>query len=297
MSEIKHHPIFDVFERWAGPVDDRFDANFLGVLTRTEFCSIEGNFASGPPSERARLLPRFDEEYFEWIDVLEAAAAANGRFVMFELGAGWGRWLMSGAAAARQRRLDLALVGVEAEPTHFRWMKQHLRDNGVRRSERRLEQAAVAAVPGWVNFHTGDPNAWYGQAIDPNAPRAERPSLAHRLVPQRRRSDRAIVPVRAITLRQLLERYQTVDLIDLDIQGAEADVLEAAQRELDGKVKRIHVGTHSADNEQRLRELFGRLCWSCRNDYAFASEADTPYGRITFQDGVQRWLNPRFTRG
>ena len=88
---------------------------------------------------------------------------------------------------------------------------------------------------------------------------------------------------------------ELVDLIDLDVQGAEADVLTAAERELDAKVKRVHIGTHSVDNEERCRELFGRLGWEKRNDYGSFTEADTPYGRISFQDGVQTWINRALT--
>jgi hypothetical protein len=140
----------------------------------------------------------------------------------------------------------------------------------------------------------GHAATWCGQAIDPNAGQASRPSLSRRLTERRRRSGRAIVPVRAITLRRLLQRHEAVDLIDLDVQGVEAEVLEAAEGELDQKVKRVHVGTHSADNEHRIRALFGRLGWARLNDYAVADQAETPYGLIAFQDGVQTWLNPRF---
>ena len=38
--------------------------------------------------------PDFCEEYFEWIDVLESVLAADQQFVMIELGAGYGRWLV-----------------------------------------------------------------------------------------------------------------------------------------------------------------------------------------------------------
>lgn len=48
----------------------------------------------GPSPERrfvTTTLPAFDEEYFEWIDLLEAVTEATGEFTMIELGAGWGR--------------------------------------------------------------------------------------------------------------------------------------------------------------------------------------------------------------
>lgn len=71
--------------------------------------------------------PPFDEEYFEWIDLLEAVAAAKDRFTMLELGAGFGRWTARAAAAAKQRDLSYSLIAVEAEPTHFDWMREFTR--------------------------------------------------------------------------------------------------------------------------------------------------------------------------
>ena len=56
--------------------------------------------------------PTPSEDYFEWIDLLEAVAAAEDRFTMLDLGAGFGRWGIRGALAARQcglRRIDTAL--------------------------------------------------------------------------------------------------------------------------------------------------------------------------------------------
>jgi hypothetical protein len=60
--------------------------------------------------------------------VFDALLEARKTFTMVELGAGWGRWLVSAACAARvqQLHLELRLVGVEAQPEHFRWMRKHL---------------------------------------------------------------------------------------------------------------------------------------------------------------------------
>jgi FkbM family methyltransferase len=302
-SPLEHHPVFAQFERWRGIAEPGVDTNFLGVRTRHDFY-LTGEQQRDLPNPDIPIepaLPVVNEEYFEWIDVLEAVEAATRRFTMMELGAGWGRWLMNGAAAARQRGLDVLLVGVEAEPSHFRWMVEHFRDNDVPSSALRLHEAAVAAQDGAVTFHVGDPVAWYGQAIDPYAVTPPRVSLRDRLrrIRERKRlpeGARALRRVRALSLSTLLRDADLVDLIDLDIQGAEADVLAAAENELHTKVKRVHIGTHSVDNEERCRTLFARLAWEKRNDYASGSEVDTPYGRVSFQDGVQTWINPRLRK-
>jgi hypothetical protein len=58
-------------------------------------------------------------------------------------------------------------------------------------------------------------------------------------------------------------------------------------------VRRVHIATHSAENEARIRALFGTLGWIKINDYASGHEYDTPYGRIAFNDGVHTWRNAK----
>jgi FkbM family methyltransferase len=298
MAPAAHHPIFGRFQTWRGEVDAGWSANFLGVRTREEFTAGMTGIVSSESRRVETDYPPFDEEYLEWIDVLETVVDAGEVFTMIELGAGWGRWLMNAAAAARQRdRLRVHLVGVEAEPTHFRWMQQHFKNNSVSAKDLTLMEAAVSAERGRVRFHVGDPSAWYGQAIELNEPDpTPSPSrLQHlRSLLKRRASqdERAIVEVHAITLSSILEDLHHVDLIDLDVQGVEAEVLESAEDRLAQKVKRVHVGTHSADNERRLRTLFGRLGWEKLNDYPCGADSETPWGTIRFQDGVQTWVNP-----
>lgn len=103
--------------------------------------------------------------------------------------------------------------------------------------------------------------------------------------------------MRAVTLESLLEPLDLVDILDMDIQGVEAEVLESDPLGLARKVRMVHVATHSGENERRLRELFRRLDWELLNDYECGSTAETPWGTIDFQDGVQTWLNRRLVGG
>jgi len=240
-----------------------------------------------------------NEEYFEWIAVLEAAAEASEHFTMIELGAGWGRWLAIGALAVRQvSGIPIMLVGVESEPQHFKWMKQHLADNGIKPEEQNLIQAAVAAADGHVWFRVGAAADWYGQSIaEGRLPSFGLRQLARLRQSVRRRLARDATPavqlVPAVSLTTVLRPHERVDFIDVDIQGAEADVIEPAAESLDSKVRRIHIGTHTAEAESRLRALFGRLGWQCIYDFPAGGASETLWGRILFEDGAQTWLNPR----
>jgi FkbM family methyltransferase len=204
------------------------------------------------------------------------------------------------------RQLDperpFRLVGVEAEPTHFAWLRRHLLDNGIDPRLHTLVKAAVAEKDGRVRFQRGDPAGWYGQSVERDDPASKlsgpvsrfirwtRNSVANRLAVGQ--SARKVRRTRAVSLRRLLEPLDLVDLIDADVQGLEADVFESAPDELARKVRRVHVGTHGRDNELRLRRLFDRLGWECRFDYDGSAENDTPWGPVLFEDGMQSWINP-----
>lgn len=290
------HPVFDrlTYREWdAGP---GWDVNFLGVKTRVEFFSLYEQLAD---FSTARVVvgapPVPNEDYFEWIVLLEAVVDARDAFTMVELGAGWGKWLAQGAAAVRQLNpLPFHLVGVESEPRHFAWMKQHLDDNGVSRGSRTLVKAAVAAHDGWVNFHVGAAADWYGQATEGEVEQLTPLERAKRLFRRGGGGDeRRVELVRAVSLRKLLEPLDRVDLIDCDIQGAEADVLESAASVLDAKVRRVFIGTHNHEAEERLRSSFLAHGWLCDYDFPCESTNETPWGAILFEDGVQAWRNPR----
>jgi FkbM family methyltransferase len=276
---VKHHPVIRGFPRWEGKVPPDFIVNFLGVLTRAEYYKDYLTTSVRYPADRIveTEYPPFDEEYFEWIDLLEAVVLAKNHFTMIELGAGFGRWTVNAAVALRQlASLPHTFVAVEAEPTHFQWTIKHLADNFVDPAGVRLIQAAVTSSDGKVGFHLGDsplgkPADWYGQHI--GGPHS----------------------VDAVSLSTLLRALDTVDLIDIDVQGAELQVLEAAALDVDKSVKRIHVGTHGADIEAGLHSLFGRLGWKCLRSFSCGATVDTEYGAITFADGVQTWLNPTYS--
>src|ERR1700687_341709 len=159
----KHHKIFSAFHRWAGRVPAGFDVDFLGTRYKTDYFTIWPHQLQ--ERYEAPQHPPFDEEYFEWIDLLEAVSYAKNRFVMLELGAGFGRWTARAAAAAQQRNVPDFLVAVEGEPTHFQWMTETLLLNGISPQDCRLIPAAVAAKDGKVAFQVGNPASHYGQGI------------------------------------------------------------------------------------------------------------------------------------
>jgi DNA repair exonuclease SbcCD ATPase subunit len=101
--------------------------------------------------------------------------------------------------------------------------------------------------------------------------------------------------VKTITLSRILGALGLVDLIDLDVEEAELVVLQSAIEELNQKVKRVHIGTHTPEIEQGLRALFWEHGWYKRNDYGVGRTELTEWGEMHFGNGVQTWLNPRLS--
>lgn len=289
--------IFERFGHWAGDVEPGWTVNWLGVRTRAK---IQGLEAARAIRHVETAPPPPSEDFFEWLDVLESVSESQGRYTIVELGAGWGRWLANAAAAVR--RLDPArpflLVGVEAEPTHFRWLRLHLRDNGIDPDDHVLHRAAVSADDGTVRFRRGNPAAWYGQAIERPDPAVRLAGPVSRVLrwagnaARDRRAGERVSGVRSLSLDTILGPLEHVDLLDADIQGAESEVFEAARDVLAAKVDRVHVGTHGVENEEGLRALFKGLGWELRYDYPGGHVSETPWGPVPFEDGAQSWLNP-----
>jgi len=157
-------------------------------------------------------------------------------------------------------------------------------------------EAAVGATDGEANFFIGAADSWYGQYLAPEAMEATTPEeRTQRLLEGKKEQPlETISRVKMISLTSILAPVDRVDLIDCDIQGAELEVVTTAAQAVDNKVSRFHIGTHTPEVEEGLRQLFRDLGWRKLHDYSTGKENETPFGTITFVDGVQSWLNPRF---
>lgn len=296
---IPHHPVFSIFRFVQREQEPGWHIDGLGVRTNLAFADTTGwnvQFEVG-------AIPNFNEGYFEWIDVLSAVAEAKDKFVMIELGAGFGPWLVVAAAALRQLgSMPCQLIGVEAEPTRYKWMHEHFRTNQLDPLKHHLIQGAVhARGPSRVWFSTGDPSRTYGAAIQSrkgiptiwsHGLRGYIRSLVDRSA---KRAENKCRPekVKVVSLSKILTKIDIVDLIDMDIQGAEYEVVAEAISLMNNKVKRVHIGTHSESIEQQLHEIFSKNGWTEIFNFGIKTKATTEFGDIKFSDGVQSWLNPR----
>ena len=300
---MAHHSAVLAVSRESVAKPAGFIVDLVGAQTRVSYFTNLTNKGQAHLENEDVIppLPPFSETYFEWVDLLESVRDARDRYVICELGAGWGRWCVRAARAVRQLNpLPFRCIAVEAEPQHFRWMREHFADNGIDPDDHDLLWAAAGANSGVVPFAIGAADTWYGQSVCDG----ELPSLSARKrrrlrarglmgLPPRVSDVRGVSWVPMMTLGEVVTDEPHIDLLDLDIQGLELEVLTAAAQLVDRRVRRVHVGTHSRDIEEGLRRLFRELDWRCVNDYPCQSITQTPYGEISFQDGVQTWIHPR----
>lgn len=284
--------LFGNFNCFAGAVPAGFWVNWLGVMTRSDVWPFPPEIQTLYARDREERLeyPLRDEHVLDWVPLIEAVMSSQKIFRMVALGAGWGRWLTAGAFAARHRGLAFHLTGVEAEPDHFAWMQQHMRDNSMPDECVRLVYGAAAArsEPCW--FPVSNSN-WYGQSIV-DVPDAAIDSQGDVFIKGTR-----LRRVPAVTIQDVLGGPEQVDYLHMDIQGTEFDFLASNPDLLRSFVRIVNIGTHSEVIERRLRRLFQRLGWRARYDVNLGTKLNvrldgSESAVVEFGDGVQVWENP-----
>jgi FkbM family methyltransferase len=313
----EHHDIFKQFKPYEGDVPTVFEVDFIGTRSHKDYLS---DFKERISTHVSSAIPPFDEEYFEWMDILESAALAKDSYTIVELGAGYGRWAARGVLAARQKGIhNIKVIAVEAEPAHFKWLQEHLLYNGLTKEQFEIYNCVVGGKKDTVRFYIGKPQGhpgntareWYGQAKLKEA-FFSKTSLLDRFfqifgklfgkktaeyfgkeIKTLSTGWKVIEEVPQLPLSHFIAKYELIDLVDLDVQGEEFEVINGSLEEVNKKVKRLHIGTHNKQVEDLLYELLSKNGWQCINNYTFAQENDTPYGKISFVDGVQTWINPK----
>jgi len=160
-------------------------------------------------------------------------------------------------------------------------MLQHFVDNGLDPSEHNLIQAAVTETDGPVNFTEGHSKEWWGQAMvpDKDSKFGDWPNAK-------------IVEVKGLSINTILKTVNYVDLMDMDIQGAELDAIRGSLFTLNDKVKRLHIATHSKEIEESIYDILSKEGWICCNNFPAKKTIETHFGIVFLPyDGIQTWIN------
>jgi FkbM family methyltransferase len=270
--------------------------------------------ADMPKKFQKSSMPAFGEEYLEAIDLVESIQQSDDHYTMFELGAGFGKWGIRAYQFIRRHFPEKKshIVFVEPEPVHCNDLRYHLKLNNIPEKDAVVLEAAVSTVTKLVPFcvsypESNHPHKWYGQFVDHGLARIQDQTNAQasnfiadgtyyngKPMYHDKSSGYGIIMVPCVTLSKILQSCPRVDLIHMDIQGEDAEVVIEAIEELNKRVKRLHIGTNDRYIESRLRKVLGEENkWTCLCDFEGLKENDTIYGKITFNDGIQTWINPR----
>jgi hypothetical protein len=95
-----------------------------------------------------------------------------------------------------------------------------------------------------------------------------------------------------VTLRDVLIPFDQVDLLEADIQHSEVYVFPPFIEVLNGKVRRVHIGTHGRAAHELLRALFLGAGWEIVFDYAPDTRHMTEQGPLDLIDGILSARNP-----
>lgn len=158
---------------------------------------------------------------------------------MFELGAGWGEWSMALAGAIDFKMIpcqakSYRCLALEAEPTHYKWTKEHFEKQNIKGD---AVFGAINAVDGECRFMAKEePIANYGQHLAPEG------NLS--------------VPGYSIDTLMKNPEFQTLDILHMDVQGAEFMALQGAIEAIKHrKIEYILIGTHSYDGNEHIKKF------------------------------------------
>jgi FkbM family methyltransferase len=269
-----------------------FIVDFLGVRTRVTSLASPQRLHEGVLD--IPVPGDYHAEAIEYIGLVKSVARATTQFVALELGAGWGPWLVAGAAAARRRGLDpIRLYGVEADPAHFAFMVRHFEDNGIDPAGQCLIQAAVGLERGkarWPKIADAA-NDWGSRParLDATGTNDQDASYLGALLDD-------FIEVDVVPVAELLEREARWDLVHVDVQGWERLVCDAARAQLNSRVAHVVVGTHSRKLDGELIDLFHHEGWILEHEkpsrFTFIPGARV-LESMNEADGTQVWRNPR----
>lgn len=292
-SRDEAEAVFGQFAKYEGPGRAGYVTNFMGGVSEVAVSHLLDG-ASGVV-EGYPIPGNFHGETLEWIGTLRAALASGDTFTMIELGAGWGPWCVIGAMAAKQKGVPhVRVIGIEADAGHVDFMRRNFTANGLAPSEAEVLHGAIGLENGTAYFpqaRSAD-QVYGGAAAFSDDDKESGPFAAF----MRGNSDLVeTVEVPCFALSDQLNKFDVVDLVHCDIQGAEFDLIPQSVGPLTAKVKRLIVGTHSFEIDRKLSEVMGAWGWVCEGVSACKMRG-SPGGPRLVADGMQVWRNPKQTR-
>lgn len=265
--------------------DDTHVTNFLGVKISPRFFPgiLDGKAGTIEPPP---IPANWHADIAEWAAALRAVDLAEEKFRAVELGCGWGCWLNNTGMAARSRGLNVQLIGIEGDGDHVEFAKEALASNGFSSGDYRIIHGVAAPQKGTALFPVVE-NAgasWGSEPILNATDLQVREATAS--------GQFQVLP--ALSLEEIT-LGEPIDLLHMDIQGGEADYVDATVQDLNRYVRYLVVGTHSRQIEGRIMSTLLANGWSLEMERPaiIGIVGGTPQIAV---DGVQGWRAPPTVR-
>jgi FkbM family methyltransferase len=260
--------------------------NFLGVAAAPKFLPLV--IGDMPCEVQPIPIPaNWHADIAEWGAVLRAVDLAKSTFTIAELGCGWGCWINNACVAAKRAGLRVHGIGVEGDLGHLEFAREACALNGLDASEVSLHHAIASGTDGVALFPIQEEagHAWGLEAIFGPTP-AQR---------ERALRDKTHQELQTLALSTLAQGRR-LDLLHVDIQGAEVDVVRHSLDFLWSNVAYLMIGTHSRQIEGQLTDLLLQRGWVLEIERA-AILTLSDAGPLVTVDGVQGWRNPQLLPG
>ena len=256
--------------------------NFLGVAVNPQIFPSALEPLNGS-IEAAPLPNNWHADLAEWGAALRAVDLSGPSFTMIELGCGWGCWMLNTGTPARRTGRAVHVIGVEGDAGHVAFAEAGLAENGFHQNEATLFTGIASGNSGIALFPLQE-TAGASWGLQPVIGAGE--AQTQELLATGRYS---ALPM--ISLAELAAPHERIDLLHIDIQGAEADLIEDCLDVLSSKIAYVLIGTHSREVEGRLFEIMLGAGWVLDIERpAFLTLAGAR-PEVTV-DGVQAWRNP-----
>ena len=258
--------------------ESQFLKNFLGARIRPSYMPdiLMGREGLVEP---VPLPANWHADIAEWAAALRSVDLSGKRFLVVELGCGWGTWIVNTGLAAKVLGKDVHLIGIEGDERHVEFANDACAINNFQKDEFEIIRGIASADAGQGLF----PKSSNGEA---NWGKSEIKA------DQQMFSAKSFDKLEKIRLIDVVPPDRWVDLLHIDIQGSEYEFIANGMSYLKEKVRYILIGTHSRKIEGDLFVIMSENCWDLEIERPaiYQNIAGQP---ILSVDGVQGWCNQK----
>jgi len=228
-------------------------------------------------------IPERIFERYVMASIIESFEEPRVNFV--EIGAGYGEWCMAFDGLINHTLLDGVVlacdcIAIEPEPVHFGWLKEHFEVNGI---NGQTYKAVVSDTVGRTCItKSKKPDYDYGQGMVNSGVSLKTLYGLFKWL----KGD--VYRVDSITMDSMFLSFPNpnINLVHIDVQGAEDKVLNGAQGMIkNGLIDYFMIGTHSDAKHDKVKAILdGRYVFVV--DIKPNSTGETSIGDVEVQDGI-----------